>query len=155
MVATTSSTAKADRLRELGAQHVINYRETPEWGVAAKQLTPGQLGFDIVVDVGGDATLGQALQATRIDGLVVAAGMVGGSATPVPLMSVLVSVCNVRGIILGTRQMMRDMIAFIKEHNIKPVLDDKVFSLPEAKDALQRMEEQKHFSKVIIEIKKA
>ncbi|KAK3948341.1 zinc-type alcohol dehydrogenase-like protein-like protein [Pseudoneurospora amorphoporcata] len=152
VVATTSSEEKGARLRALGASHVINYRQLPEWGAAAKKLTPGGHGFDIVVDVGGDATLGQALQAVRIDGLVVVAGIIGGSSEAVPLMSVLSTLCVVRGVVLGTRQMMADMIAFAAEKGVKPALDTEVFSLAEAKAAFKRLEEQKHFSKVVIRI---
>ena len=73
MVATTSSDEKAKRLQELGAQHVINYRQKPDWSTAAKVFTPGQRGIDIVVDVGGENTLGESVKAVRQDGLVVAA----------------------------------------------------------------------------------
>lgn len=41
VIATTSSEAKAKKLKELGAHHVINYKETPNWGEEAKKLTPG------------------------------------------------------------------------------------------------------------------
>ena len=152
VVATTSSEEKGARLRELGASHIINYRQVREWGSAAKQLTPSGRGFDFVIDVGGDATLPQALQAVRIDGLIAVIGMVGGHQEPVPLLSVLQMVCIVRGVLLGTRRMMADMIAFVAEKGVKPALDTEVFSLGEAKSAYQRLEEQKHFSKVVVRI---
>lgn len=41
VIATTSSAAKAERLKKLGAHHVINYKENPNWGTQAKKLTPG------------------------------------------------------------------------------------------------------------------
>lgn len=44
VIATTSSESKAKKLKELGAHHVINYKETPNWGEEAKKLTPGGLG---------------------------------------------------------------------------------------------------------------
>jgi NADPH:quinone reductase-like Zn-dependent oxidoreductase len=152
VVATTSSEEKGARLRELGASHIVNYRQVREWGSAAKQLTPSSRGFDFVVDVGGDATLPQALQAVRIDGLVSVIGMVGGRQEPVPLLSALQMACIVRGVLLGTRRMMADMIAFVAEKGVRPALDTEVFSLGEAKSAYQRLEEQKHFSKVVVRI---
>lgn len=104
VIATTSSEAKADRLKALGAKEVVNYRSTPAWGKAARDLTPQHRGFDIVVDIGGDTTLGQSIEAVRTDGLVVAAGMVGGAAkNSVPMMAALTNVCIVRGIMLGTK----------------------------------------------------
>jgi NADPH:quinone reductase-like Zn-dependent oxidoreductase len=53
VIATSSSDAKLARARELGADETINYKTTPEWGVAARALTEGGLGVDHVVEVGG------------------------------------------------------------------------------------------------------
>src|SRR6185503_1160956 len=51
-IVTSSSAAKLDKARQLGATHCINYKTTPEWGKEAKQLTGGR-GVDLVVEVGG------------------------------------------------------------------------------------------------------
>ncbi|KAK7418624.1 hypothetical protein QQX98_003813 [Neonectria punicea] len=152
VVATTSTAEKAAKLKGLGASHIANYRETPAWGAAAKQLTPDGRGFDIVVDVAGDATLSESLQAVRLDGLVVVAGMVGGGTQPTPLKGVLGAICVVRGIVLGTRAMMREMVEFVEDKGIEPALDEVVFGLGEVKEAYRRLEEQKHFSKIMIQI---
>ncbi|KAG9258921.1 uncharacterized protein F5Z01DRAFT_684923 [Emericellopsis atlantica] len=145
VVATTGSTGeKEKRLRQLGAKHVINYRATPEWGTEARKLTPDGRGFDVIVDVGGHSTLSQTMKANKVDGLVVLAGMLGQSDDSVPLMSILMNPCTTRGIILGTRNMMRDMI--------KMATDTQSFTLDGLKDALARMEAHKHFAKVIVQI---
>ena len=52
VIATSSSDAKLARARELGASDGINYKTTPDWDVAARNLTDG-LGVDHVVEVGG------------------------------------------------------------------------------------------------------
>src|SRR4029453_4509466 len=52
VIATTSSDAKATRLRALGADDVINYRTTPDWHIAVRDLTVGR-GVDQVIDIGG------------------------------------------------------------------------------------------------------
>jgi NADPH:quinone reductase-like Zn-dependent oxidoreductase len=139
-------------LKQLGAHHIINYREDSRWGSTAKGLTPGSLGVDIVVDVGGNATVTESLKAVKVDGLVVMAGLLGTSETPEPLMSVLSTVCTVRGILLGSRKMMADMINFIGEHNIDLALDTELFALTDVKAAFRRLEEQKHFAKVVIRV---
>jgi len=59
VIATTSSDEKAQRLRELGADHVLNYRENPNWGALAKSLTPNKDGVDLVVEVGGPVSARQ------------------------------------------------------------------------------------------------
>jgi NADPH:quinone reductase-like Zn-dependent oxidoreductase len=154
VVATTSSDAKAERLRSLGASKVINYRECKEWGEAARAVTPDQVGFDHVIDVGGNATLPQSLQAVRTDGIVSLVGMIGGAGEQgdAPLLSALWHSCIARGFFLGSRNMFRDFVQFCEAKDLKPALDDVVFSLVDAKEALERLSQQKHFSKVVIKI---
>lgn len=153
VVATTSTDDKAKRLRELGAKHTVNYRTNPDgWGKEARSFTPGSRGFDMVVDIAGDATLSQSLAAVRVEGVVVSAGFVGGEAKPVPLTATVLYVCTARGVILGSKRQLKDMVRFIDEKGVVPAVDDVVFGLDKVKEAYQRMEEQKHFSKVVIRI---
>jgi NADPH:quinone reductase-like Zn-dependent oxidoreductase len=56
VIATTSSPAKADRLRMLGADQVVNYKDEPRWGDRVRALTDGR-GVDRVVEVGGPGTM--------------------------------------------------------------------------------------------------
>ncbi len=154
VVATTSSEAKAERVRNLGAKKVVNYRSTPDWGQATRKLTPQSRGFDFVIDIGGDATLGQSLEAVHTDGIVVAAGMIGGpTESSVPMMAALTHVCTVRGLLLGTRDQFRAMVKFIEEHQIKPAIDGRIFSIDEAVEAMRYLEQQAHFSKIAIKLR--
>ncbi|THC99719.1 hypothetical protein EYZ11_000769 [Aspergillus tanneri] len=57
VIATTSSDEKAKKLKELGAEHVINYKSGANWGEIAHMLTPGNVGVDHIVEVGGSGTL--------------------------------------------------------------------------------------------------
>ncbi|KAK2044851.1 putative alcohol dehydrogenase [Colletotrichum somersetense] len=153
VVATTSSEEKAKRLRDLGAKYTVNYRENPQdWGLKSRNFTPSQQGFDIVVDIGGDGTLAQSVTAVRTDGVVVTAGLVGGQAEPVPMLTALGRPCIVRGVLLGSRSQFREMVRFIDDKNIKPAVDDVAFELAEVKDAYSRLKAQKHFSKIVIKI---
>lgn len=154
VVATTSTPEKEERLKALGATHTINYRTNAEgWGKEARELTPNGRGFDIIVEIGGDATLSQSLDAIRVAGVVVLTGHVGGEAPAVPLFSTFMHACTVRGILGGTRSHLREVAKFIDDHGLKPAVDDVVFELAEAKSAYRRLKEKKHFSKVVIEIK--
>ncbi|KAH7037821.1 putative alcohol dehydrogenase [Microdochium trichocladiopsis] len=167
VVATTSSPSKAARLKRLGAAHVINYRETPDWGLAAREHTPKDdargggkpRGFDHVVDVGGALTAPQSLQAVRRDGLVTIAGVLGaaGDAPPEPvdIMAAMWSICMVRGIVLGSRAMFADLLAFVAEHKVGVALDDEDqwFGFDRVKEAYARLSRQEHFAKVVIQIK--
>ncbi|KAH9906443.1 NAD(P)-binding protein [Xylariomycetidae sp. FL2044] len=153
VIATTSSDAKASRLRELGAAHVLNYRATSAWGAEARKLTPGQKGVDFVVDIGGLKTLPESLQAIRRDGIIAMGGFVGGfDAAPVDIMTTLHRICILRGVLLGSRDMLREMGEFLEEKTVDIALDDDgvMFGLEDALGAYERLEGQKHFSKVVI-----
>lgn len=154
VVATTSTEEKASRLKALGATHVVNYRENPEgWGKEARSLTPEGRGFDIVVVVGGDETLPASLDAVRKEGVVTLVGAVGdASAEPVPMFAAFFHTCIVRGLIGASRTQMKEVVQFVEEKNIQPVVDDVEFELAEAKGAYRRLSEKKHFSKVVIRI---
>ncbi|KAH7134442.1 hypothetical protein EDB81DRAFT_870988 [Dactylonectria macrodidyma] len=153
VVATTSSEAKAARLRALGAQHVVNYWTNPDgWGVEARALTPDRRGFDIVVDIGGNETLSQSLVAVRVDGVIAIVGGVGKDAEPVPLVAALMHTCIVRGTLGGSHNQLKELVHFIEEKKVKPAVDDVVFELADAKDAYRRLKEKKHFAKVMIRI---
>ena len=58
VIATSSSNEKLDRLKALGADYLINYREDEDWGNSARHLTGGR-GVDHVIEVGGPASLAQ------------------------------------------------------------------------------------------------
>lgn len=152
MIAITSSAQKAEKLKALGATHVINYREQTNWGEVAKTFTPDKRGVDHVVDVIGAKSLTQSLDAVRAHGLITIAGLVGGAGDEEEpgIMSALLRHCIFRGIILGSRKMFLEMVKFMEERDVRPALDDVAFELQDAKGAFERLERQEHFSKVII-----
>ncbi|KPM39013.1 hypothetical protein AK830_g7566 [Neonectria ditissima] len=153
VVATTSSEAKAARLKALGAKHVVNYRSNPDgWGKEARALTPNGRGFDLIADIGGNETLSQSLGAVRVDGILAVVGGVGEDAAPVPLFAALMHTCIVRGVLGGSQNQFKELVRFIDEKKIKPAVDDVVFELADAKDAYRRLKAKKHFSKVLIRI---
>ncbi|CAK7230047.1 hypothetical protein SBRCBS47491_007454 [Sporothrix bragantina] len=152
VVATTGKEANMARLTALGAAHVINYKTDATWGATARKLTPDERGFDHIVDVGADATMGQSFEAIRTDGIISLVGVLGSGTNKVDVMTALWSVCVVRGVLLGSKDMFRDMVAFCEKHDVQPALDDETFSLADAQGAFQRLEKQQHFSKVVIQI---
>jgi len=153
VIATTSSAKKASILKSHGADFVINYKDTPNWGEEAKALTPRKVGVDHVLEVGGPATMEQSLKAIKIDGVISIIGFLGGGSEKQPgFLDCLINICTVRGILVGNRGQFEDMNRAIEANKIKPVVDEKVFSLEEAKEAYQYMWEQKHFGKLTIKI---
>lgn len=153
VIATTSSAEKAKLLKDLGADHVINYKEDKNWGETAKSLTPGKEGVTHVLEVGGPTTMAQSLKAVKIDGVISIIGFLGGMSKDQPtFLECLNNICTVRGLLVGSRLQFEDMNRAIEVNDIHPVVDKKVFSLEQAKDAYQYMWDQKHFGKLCIKI---
>lgn len=153
VIATTSSDKKAKRLLEIGADHVINYKDVPEWGKKAKELTPGQEGVDLVVDVGGAPTLKQSLESVKWGGIVALVGFRGGASEEEPkLMDMFFHFCIVRTVFVGPRAQYEDMNRVIETHAIKPAIDERVFEFEDTREAYKYMETQQHFGKVCIKI---
>ncbi|KAL4899845.1 hypothetical protein BDW74DRAFT_183335 [Aspergillus multicolor] len=153
VVATTSTEEKGERLKKLGAIHVVNYRSNAEkWGEEARSCTPDGRGFDFVVDIGGNETLPHSLAAIRVGAVILIVGHVGDTAETVPLFAAMMHSCIVRGILAGTRNQFRELVRFIDERGVVPVIDDVIFELAEAKDAYRRLKEKRHFAKVVLRI---
>ncbi|KAJ8116436.1 hypothetical protein OPT61_g2129 [Boeremia exigua] len=152
VIATTSSASKAETLKKLGADHIINYRETPNWGEKAKEITGG-VGVQHVVEVGGPTTMAQSLKAIAIDGVITIIGFIGGMEKNQPtFLETLTNICTVRGILVGSRLQMEDMVRAIEANNLHPVVDEKVFELKDLKEAYEYMWDQKHFGKLTIKV---
>ncbi|KAM0692137.1 hypothetical protein Q7P36_008338 [Cladosporium allicinum] len=154
VIATTSSAAKGDKLKALGADHVINYKEVENWGEEAKKLTPGGRGVQHILEVGGPNTMTQSLKAVSIDGVISIIGFLGGvkGEQQPTFLDCLNNICTVRGVLVGSRLQFEEMNRAIEANDIKPVVDEKVFTLDEARDAYQYMWDQKHFGKLCVKI---
>lgn len=158
VVSTTSSAEKANRLKALGAHHVINYKDDPDWGRTARALTPEGAGFDFVIEVGGVNTLKQSVAATKMEGILAVVGIIGGneaeearSESPPSLLDAWLSCITVRGIAVGSRAQLEDLVAFVDSSGLKPVVHDRAFGLKEVKDAMEFFRGQKNFGKVVVD----
>ncbi|KXX74149.1 putative zinc-type alcohol dehydrogenase-like protein YogA [Madurella mycetomatis] len=152
VIATTSTAEKAEVLKKLGANHVINYREDPNWGETARTLTPKGEGVNHVVEVGGEGTMTQSLRAIKMEGIISIIGFVGGANPKDNILETLSRVCTIRGVYVGSRQQLEDMVKEIEAHDIHPVVGETVFTLDKVREAYDYMWARKHFGKVGIKI---
>ena len=138
VIATTSSTAKGERLKKMGADHVINYKEDETWGETAKKLTGGR-GVQHILELGGPNTMHQSFAAIGFEGVITIIGAVGGRsvANQPSFLECVPHIAIIRGVFVGSRMQFEAMNSAIEANNIKPVIDEKVFRLEEAKDAYQ------------------
>jgi NADPH:quinone reductase-like Zn-dependent oxidoreductase len=150
VIATSSSDEKLARLKTLGADHLINYKDHADWGAKALELTGG-VGVDHVVEIGGAGTLDQSMIAARVSGHIALIGILAGYAGPVMTVTLMAKNLRVQGLTVGSRQQQLDMIAAINVTGIKPILD-KHFPLADLADAFRHQESGTHFGKIIVDI---
>jgi NADPH:quinone reductase-like Zn-dependent oxidoreductase len=150
VIATSSSDAKLERLKALGADELINYKDVPAWGAKALELTGGA-GVDTVVEIGGAGTLDQSMVAARVGGHVALIGVLAGFAGPVQTALLMSKNLRVQGLTVGSRQQQLAMIAGIEANGIRPVISDH-FRLASLADAFRHQAANAHFGKIVVDI---
>lgn len=150
VIATSSQDEKLERVRQMGADGLINYREVPDWGRRAKELTGGT-GVDHVVEVGGAGTLAQSLQALRFGGTVSLIGNLAGTRAEILLTHVFMQNIRIHGILVGHRESFEALTRAVALHGMRPVVD-RVFPLEEARAAMEHMAAGGHFGKIVVRI---
>lgn len=148
--ALSSSDAKLERLRALGASQVINYRSDPDWGKTIVRLTGGR-GVDHVVETGGGETFRQSLRAVRIGGMISAIGVLSGNRAELNIPVAIIQNVRIQGISPGSRAVLRDLVAAVVQHRLEPVID-RVFPLVDLRAALEHLRERRHIGKICIDI---
>lgn len=147
VIGTSSSDEKLERLAAMGVTGGINYKTSPDWDKAAKDLNGGA-GIDHIVEVGGAGTLERSLKAVRIGGIISVIGALSSGSGINPVLVLMKSI-RLQGIFVGHREMFEAMNRAISLHKMKPIVY-KVFPFEEAKQALQLMESGGHFGKIVI-----
>jgi len=150
VIVTSSSDAKLERVREMGAWQTINYAEDAAWGKTVRRLAGGA-GVDHVVEVGGAGTLEQSLKAVRVGGQVSVIGVLSGISSELNIIPILMQNIRLQGILVGSREGFERMNRAISAHSLRPVVD-RVFPFDEAPEAFRHMESGTHFGKICITI---
>jgi NADPH:quinone reductase-like Zn-dependent oxidoreductase len=147
--ATSSSDEKLQRLKDLGADFLVNYRTDSSWGETVQALSKG--GVDHVIDVGGPTTLEHSILAARVDANVVLVGLLGGMETRINLACWMIRQQRIRPVAVGSRKMQQDMVRDIEAFNIKPVIDSS-FPMDQLAEAFRYQVSGRHLGKIVIEI---
>jgi NADPH:quinone reductase-like Zn-dependent oxidoreductase len=155
---TSSSDAKLERARALGAAAGVNYMTHPEWGQRVRELTGGR-GVDLVIETAG--TLQQSLKATRYGGTVAVIGMLAlltAGVTPRDaaagngdLMAVFRSGATVTPILMGNRRMLTRLVDAYATHQIAPVID-RTFPFDDASSAFDALAAADHVGKLVVTV---
>lgn len=149
-IVTSGSDAKLERARELGADECINYRATPEWGAAARELTGGR-GVDAVIEIGGTGTLQQTFAALRRGGHVAVVGYLAGIDLGLTVFHLIERNAHLHGVSVGNRDAFDAMMEFVGTHRLQPVVAES-FGFDEAAAALRAVAGGGHLGKLVVDI---
>ncbi len=150
VVLTSSSEAKRARARELGADHVLDYKADLKWGESARAFTGGR-GVDVVVDVGGPGTFDQSVAALRYGGTMSLLGVLTGTKGEVNTYGIFHKTLRVAGIYVGSVAMFGRLNRALEAARLVPVVD-RVFPFDEAAAAYEYLGRGAHFGKVVISL---
>ncbi|MBC3541001.1 NAD(P)-dependent alcohol dehydrogenase [Rufibacter sediminis] len=152
VIITSSSNEKLEEAKALGADYLINYKETPDWGKKALELTNGA-GVDYILEVGGKDTLPQSLEALKPGGSIYIIGAVGGGA-PGQANELFLSplnMVNLQGIYVGSVDMLEEIFTAFAPNQVKPAIG-KTFEFDQVHQALEFMSNGAHFGKIVVTI---
>jgi NADPH:quinone reductase-like Zn-dependent oxidoreductase len=148
VIVTSSSDAKLDRARSLGASETINYRSTPDWASRVRALTDGR-GADLVVDTAG--SLNEPIAAVRIGGTIAFIGLLGETTSRVDLVALMGKSARIQAIDVGSRAMFESMNRAIETGGMRPVVD-RIFPFAEAREAIGELAAGNKFGKICVQL---
>lgn len=152
VIITSSSEAKLQRARTLGADAAINYGQIPDWHVEVGRLTEGR-GVDLVAEVGGQGTLIRSIASARMGGRIAVIGGVSGfGASDIQPLHLIGGAKRIAGIFVGSRAMFERLNQSVETAAIRPVID-RVFAFDEARSAFAHLQAARHFGKVVINLR--
>ena len=151
VIATSSSEEKLEKLKALGADHLINYKTHPEWGKEVFKLTNNE-GVDHVVDVGGAGTFSESVRCTKLAGHIALIGVLSGpSVSEIILPRIFLKQIRLSGIAMANQDSQIAMVDYLEKNEIKPEISDS-FELADLAAAFQHQIDNKHFGKISIDI---
>jgi NADPH:quinone reductase-like Zn-dependent oxidoreductase len=151
VILTSSSDDKLKVGSDLGATHLVNYRTTPDWETEVRRLTGGR-GAELVVDLGGPATLAQSLHAAAMGGTIAVIGVLSGfDMASIAVAEVMLNNLRVIGITVGSVRAHREMCEVVSAAGIKPQISH-VFDWEQLDEALAVMRAGEHVGKIALTI---
>ncbi len=149
VIATSSSNAKAEKIKSLGATDVINYVENPDWEKNVLELTNGE-GVQHILEVVGGDSLNKSLEAVALQGNIYIIGFLKNMMAEVNLFTLLAKRVRVQGINVGHRKALEDVVKAFQQLKIQPVID-KVYPFEDALKAYEHLN-QGAFGKIVIQV---
>jgi NADPH:quinone reductase-like Zn-dependent oxidoreductase len=145
----SSSDEKLERVRSLGADLTINYRATPEWSRLAREIAADRGGFDLIIELGGEATLAQSIKGIRVGGTIALIGVLSGLAPTLPLGAIVTRQVRLQAVTVGHRDGFEAMLRAMAQHQVRPIIG-KIFAFEELRRALDHAARPTGLGKTVI-----
>lgn len=148
VIVVSGSAEKLARAKALGADHGID-RSSEDWVEAVYRLTADD-GADHILELVGGAHLEKAVRAAAIGGRIYQIGVLEGFDVAAPAGPLMLKNVTLRGIGVGHRRALEDLVAAVDRIGLKPAIDRKypLADLPAALDHLDRGP----FGKIVVEM---
>ena len=156
----TANPAKMTRVKQLGADLVVDYTTTADFSEAVKEFT-GKKGADVILDHVGAKYLGPNMNALGYAGRLVIIGVTSGIKAELNLALMMVKRQQIIGSVLRSRpvkekaeiveEFTRKALPRFADRTIVPIVE-KVFPLAEVREAHRMMEEDRHFGKIVLKV---
>jgi NADPH:quinone reductase-like Zn-dependent oxidoreductase len=149
VLVTSRSPGKIARLKQLGAEEVIDTSTNTAWDEAVLQLSDGR-GADHILDVLGGDAVPLSIQAAAWGGHIALIGIMDRPTTTISILTAMGKTLRLQGVSVGSRGDMEELLAFVEKHRISPIIDARYSfdALPDALDHLDRGP----FGKVVVEV---
>ncbi|MGL5837925.1 MAG: zinc-dependent alcohol dehydrogenase family protein [Sphingorhabdus sp.] len=150
---TSSSDAKLERCKAMGADFVGNYQTQPDWPSALLAQTGGQ-GADVIIDTLGFPAFTQTIQAAAVNGRIGTLGALSGSPQDAATGSqglIIAKNLTIKGIASGSRAMLQAVLEIVARHGIEMPID-RAFDFSDTPAAFTHLNSGTHLGKVLIRI---
>ena len=150
VILLSSSDEKLEKGKGMGAEVLINYKKDPDWEKTVLQNT-GQVGADLVLELGGGGTLTKSIEAVKMGGRISLVGVLTGFDAMINPLPILRKSITINGIYVGSGDMQNQFHQALEVNQIHPVID-RVFHFDQAREAYEYMQSGQHFGKIVIEL---
>lgn len=150
VILLSGSDEKLQLAKQMGVNHLINYKRLPDWKDEVLNITNG-FGVDHVVEVVGSDHINKSIDVVALDGTISVIGLINGLKGNINTVKIMTKQIKLQGVNVGSKEMFNRMNKALEINNIRPVID-KVYPFAEAKEALTLLEGSSHFGKLCIKL---
>jgi len=151
VITSTSTKEKIEQSLKLGADHVINYVENPDYGREVYAEITNKQGVDVVIDSVGKTTFKNSIRLLKPGGRLVIPGATTGPISEIDLRQIFWKQLKIIGSTMSNQKEFQEVMNLIFLGKLRPIID-KIFSLDNIREAEQYLNDHKQFGKVLLKI---